>query len=478
MRNLLITICIVVVCIEVGRLVQSGVQEKPSVTMTALMEPPPRTLESPKTNRYLLLLGFTTSPSLDPVETGFAMWSEAEIDRGHRYFNYDKGARAQLRMTPEIVQALQTWVSPDPLAKFQIQNKFVKNSVAQYRVLMYRYRRWLAMPFEDWGYGHLGTPRFSDLLVTHRLFVAEGFSRNVATGIDRLEKELSFGRMVLAKAKTLPTKMMAAVMIDDDVILLSKVLSLRHFSKAIIWRLSKLARPLNLTERSMRWPIQNEFVVGMSRSNRPFRSNSVAGSEELETNKQWIAMRAGLNPDAFEKLPQPFATGVLGVNLQTQSAVNADASYYDAIIKTVDAPHSPLPKIQDVVRTSPRTFVDRLVNPIHQEPTWEPFLQRIMETDARLRLATLQVKIRKPSCQPGLPARIAKAGSDYFDPFTDLPMLWSPTQGRLYSVGKDGLDDGGDSTFDISVPTRFVSNAAPFQSTTRDARAKATRLQR
>jgi len=169
-------------------------------------------------------------------------------------------------------------------------------------------------------------------------------------------------------------------------------------------------------------------------------------------------MRAGLNPDAFEKLPQPFATGVLGVNLQTQSAVNADASYYDAIIKAVDAPHSPLPKIQDVVRTSPRTFVDRLVNPIHQEPTWEPFLQRIMETDARLRLATLQVKIRNPSRQPGLPARIAKAGSDYFDPFTDLPMLWSPTQEKLYSVGKDGLDDGGDSTFDISVPTRFASS--------------------
>src|SRR5256885_15291672 len=89
MRNLLITVCIIVVCIEVGRLVQSGVEEKPSVTVTALMEPPPRT-QSPRTNGYLLLLGFTTSPSLDPVETGFAMWSEAEIDRGHRYFRSEE----------------------------------------------------------------------------------------------------------------------------------------------------------------------------------------------------------------------------------------------------------------------------------------------------------------------------------------------------------------------------------------------------
>jgi hypothetical protein len=31
-------------------------------------------------------------------------------------------------------------------------------------------------------------------------------------------------------------------------------------------------------------------------------------------------------------------------------------------------------------------------------------------------------------------------------------MLWSPTQQKLYSVGKDRLDDGGDPTFDISVP--------------------------
>ena len=31
-------------------------------------------------------------------------------------------------------------------------------------------------------------------------------------------------------------------------------------------------------------------------------------------------------------------------------------------------------------------------------------------------------------------------------------MLWSPTQQKLYSVGRDRLDDGGDPTFDISVP--------------------------
>ena len=31
-------------------------------------------------------------------------------------------------------------------------------------------------------------------------------------------------------------------------------------------------------------------------------------------------------------------------------------------------------------------------------------------------------------------------------------MLWSPTQQKIYSVGKDRYDDGGDPSFDISVP--------------------------
>ena len=60
--------------------------------------------------------------------------------------------------------------------------------------------------------------------------------------------------------------------------------------------------------------------------------------------------------------------------------------------------------------------------------------------------------------QTAIPTRLAEVGSQYFDPFTGLPMLWSPTQQKLYSVGKDRLDDGGDPTFDISVPT-IVSNA-------------------
>ena len=64
MRNLLIAICTIVVFVEIAGLVQSGIGEKPSATVTALLEPPPRTLESPKKNGYFLLLGFSVWAAL------------------------------------------------------------------------------------------------------------------------------------------------------------------------------------------------------------------------------------------------------------------------------------------------------------------------------------------------------------------------------------------------------------------------------
>jgi hypothetical protein len=51
-----------------------------------------------------------------------------------------------------------------------------------------------------------------------------------------------------------------------------------------------------------------------------------------------------------------------------------------------------------------------------------------------------------------LVARIAQAGPNFYDPFTELPMLLNATRCTLYSVGMDHKDDGGDPTFDVSIP--------------------------
>jgi hypothetical protein len=96
--------------------------------------------------------------------------------------------------------------------------------------------------------------------------------------------------------------------------------------------------------------------------------------------------------------------------------------------------------------------MESLISPNPFEPNWDPFLHQLRETDARLRLASLQVVLRRPSLQTTVPNRLAQVGSSYYDPFSGLPMLWSPTQQKIYSVGKDRYDDGGDTSFDISVP--------------------------
>ena len=195
----------------------------------------------------------------------------------------------------------------------------------------------------------------------------------------------------------------------------------------------------------------NEFMMGYQQS----RGESVKGprhpqgeAPELAT----VSSLAHLPPDAFQKIAHPHNHPGLWLTSNGQRTWDAYASFYDATIKTAETIHSPLPRLRDIAKHSQRTFLERLADPMEFEPQWEPFSQRLVETDARLRLVSLQILMRKPTASATIPVRLAEVGSMYFDPFTGLPMLWSPTQKKLYSTGKDRLDDGGDVIFDISVP--------------------------
>jgi hypothetical protein len=128
------------------------------------------------------------------------------------------------------------------------------------------------------------------------------------------------------------------------------------------------------------------------------------------------------------------------------------ALYYDALIHAAESEQKSLPTLREAAEIAHQSIVESLVNPNPFEPDWNPFYHQLKETDARLRLASLQVVLQRPSSQTTVPNRLAQVGSSYYDPFSGLPMLWSPTQQKIYSVGKDRYDDGGDTHFDISVP--------------------------
>lgn len=461
--------CALVVGLDFARTLWIGKSEAPNDAYTHLTEFPARIVANPKANGYFLLLGFASRELSDPEQTGYEMWLEVESDRGHRFFDYAKDSRVILQVENETLQALQAWHSPDAVAQLQTLGAVPHNLFTQQAPLLDRYRRWMAMLFEDWGYGHPGSPRFMDLFAAHRLYVAEGFALNIATGLDRLEKDLAAWRLILAKAKTLPLKVMAATVVQDDVMLVSRLLGGRDFDNVLLPGLDAVVRPLTEAERSLRWPIQNEFVLGVARSRHKFAGANESRREESEKNKRWLAEAAALPEDAFQKLDGPLPSNAFTKGpAQMQKVLNLYATYYEAVIKAADDLASPLPKLQDFVHSSHHTFIGSLLNPADTvfasqgfEQAWEPFVRLILETDARLRLAALQARLRKlPPNQP-IAARIAQAGLGYYDPFSGLPMLWNPSTGRLYSVGKDGRDDEGDESRDISVAVLLSASAQP-----------------
>jgi hypothetical protein len=268
-------------------------------------------------------------------------------------------------------------------------------------------------------------------------------------GLARLEKELQSWRTVLREAKTIDTKVLAQILITDDLQLLSRMLSKPVVDKAILAMGLQLTLPLSTAEYSLRWPIRHQVALAVREGST--RSKSDLQQTHHSANHDWLTEAAHLPIYAFKSIEHPLAHSTMGV-FQFGEASYAYAAYYEAIIMASESHSQYLPRMQEVVGTLDRGRLESMLTPRPIEPNWEIFHGELIETDTRFRLASLQIQLRRPSSQTAVPTRLAEVGSQYFDPFTGLPMLWSPTQQKLYSVGKDRLDDGGDPTFDISVP--------------------------
>jgi hypothetical protein len=319
------------------------------------------------------------------------------------------------------------------------------------RALLARYERWLAMPFEDMGFGHQGTPRFVEMFVAHRLYIANGFSRQTTLGMQRLKKDIHMWRSVLQDATAIATKVMAQIVITDDLRLLSTLLSQPVVNKTVLAMTINIAPPLTAAESSLRWPLQHQFTLGIHGDHAGDLTRE-RQTESFNAPEQWLSNTARLPEQAFRQIAHPHKRSFLGIPLQTRETWEMYATYYDAMMHATEAGQSTLPKLHELTGTARQSIVESLISPNPFEPDWDPFHYQLRETDARLRLASLQIVLRRPGAQTTVPNRLAQVGSSYYDPFSGLPMLWSPTQRKIYSVGKDRYDDGGDAGFDISVP--------------------------
>jgi hypothetical protein len=451
MKYLIISIVVIWAFFQISSLIWSSKGQPPSITFTRLLEPPPNRLTNPYENGYYYLLGFSADAALDPAKVGHEMWLEATVRTGTTGFDYDKPGRSEVRIARPLEEILPAWNSENPISEFRNTSTRLRPLSNRDRTLLTRYERFLTMPFEDMGFGHDATPRFEEMFAGHRLYIADGFSRQTALGMQRLKNDMHMWRGLLRDATTITTKVMAQIVITDDLRLLSTLLSQPIVNKTVLAMSPNIAPPLTPAESSLRWPLQHHFRLGVHGEHRA-ELHADGHTESLDPHEDWLASVAHLPKQAFRGIEHPSERSFLGIPLQTRETWEMYATYYDAMIHATEAGQTTLPKLHELGGVARQGILENLFSPNPFEPNWDPFLHQLRETDARLRLATLQIVLRRPSVHTTVPNRLAQVGSSYYDPFSGLPMLWSPTQQKIYSVGKDRYDDGGDTSFDISVP--------------------------
>lgn len=409
----------------------------PSSTYNNLTTNPPRAVTDSRKNGYLMLLGFDASAGRDPMQAGYERKAEAsDLQAASACMVGEEGKGMTTAGASDNV--IREWfTSSDPLGHLKQQGEAVRSWAAQESVALKRYQQWLPMTFEDVGYGQILSPNCAHILLVHRLYLAEGFAQDLGTGLQRLETDMGSWRVALGQAKTLMVKMLAAKAVQDDVAIASGLLTLQELDGAAISRLGKIVRPLDQVELSVRWPMQSHFVWATKTVTTSLK-NDKAGERPLH-----VALAAAM--------PLP-----------VQSRSNAYAEYYEAASKAVaEGRYTNLPKPSGFIRTPAVSVVDYLANPIDNIigieplPSWDPYVGRIVELDARLRLASLQVWIRRGPQEGNVLTRLAKAGQAHYDPFTGLPILVNQQKGVMYSVGQDGKDQEGDPRRDIvaTIPT-------------------------
>ncbi len=413
-----------------------GMEEKPNKAFQELEGTVPHTAGDVKRSSYALFLGMAAPDQKDPVQAGAELHADAG-EEAQREACFGAGRSKTLEQGSPAAATLGGWYrEANPSAAFIEQAGAIRGWAADSSTGLGRYRQWAGLPFEDGGYGRFNAANCAQVLYLHRLQVAEGFSQGLDQGIDRLEADLSQWRSVLRKARSLDVKMLAVAAITDDARVLSGLLAAPELDGKYLPRFAKAALPLDQVELSMRWPMQSEFLVQKKRIEQ-------ALSNEGNGDRPW------------------YLTGVAAMPVPRQRVLNDYAEYYEALVRTAETSRESFtpPNLYARIHTPAQGVLDYVLNPINNVlgvetgPPWDSAVGRVREADALLRLVSLQAWLRK-TAQEGagdVKTRVAKAGQNFYDPFTGFPMLVNLGKGRLYSVGMNGKDEDAAPDSDVSV---------------------------
>lgn len=427
-------------------------EEHPSTVYQSLTTPPSRSSMDVSRNGYVLLLGFEAEAEADPIRVGADRMGETSRVGGMAYCLQAGAKDGGTGAGGASETVMREWYrSSNPAGQFKAGADSMATWSRQQSTALARYQQWQKLSFEDWGFGQAGAPPCAAILSAHRLYLAEGFASGAAaeTGVSRLRDDLEAWRTVLGQAKSLPIKMLAVRAIEDDLAVVSGLLTQPSVDGRALSALTSVLRPLDQVELSMRWPMQSELA----------RAGAAADAELAEAGKDedaWYLRAATVFP------------------LPKQRRLNQYAHEYDAASKAAGEGlyHAPA-KSSATLKRAPDSVMDYVTNPLEQLlgvsplPSWEHYQGAVMDTDARLRLAGLVAALRRGSQEGDVVTRVAKAGQRWYDPYTGLPMLFNAKRGVLYSVGHDGKDQDGDPQEDVTValPSVLLSSASAKSST-------------
>jgi hypothetical protein len=421
-------------------------EEPPSPAFQSLTTVPQRTLSDSRKNGYLLLLGFDAPAGQDPIQAGYERKPDVkDADKALACLGGpDGGARAG--QTNASANVANGWFrGSDPVGQFKSHQDTIKGWTSQSESALGRYKQWQTLSIEDWGYGQTVSPPCASIMFAHQLYIADGFVQGGDIGIDRLESDMGAWRIALGQAKTLPVKTLALQAINEDIAVASGLLVRPDFDGKHLGRMTKMLRPLDQVELSIRWPMQSELVSAA----KTFDAQLKAERGEEQSLPAMVA----------SALPLP-----------KQRRFNDYAEYYEASYKAAgEGRYGSLPKWKNYIHFPANTVMDYLSNPIENVVGLEPLAQwdlyngLVVDTDAHLRLASLQAWLRRGPQDADLLARIAKAGQGIYDPYTGLPMLVNLKKGVMYSVGHDGKDQDADPRTDVvvTIPVNQASTVLP-----------------
>ena len=433
------------VCVAVGlgalTLTWMLMDEPPSPTFQSFTTTPQQTIFGAQKNAYTLLLGIDAPVGQDPLRAESERQSAIGDSTTALGCFGTPGAEGNDRSSASA-GTIRGWVrGSDPIGQFKSHQEAIQGWGSRHQVTLERYRQWQKLPFEDWGYGQPVSPPCGAMVFAHQLHVADGFAQGTDVAVDRLETDMETWRVVLSQARTLPVKMLALQAINDDIALASGLLVRSDFDTKHLGRITKVVRPLDQAELSLRWPMQSELVS----AGKTYESQVKAARAEGQAISAMVV----------SALPLP-----------KQRRLNDYAKYYEASYQATGEKHyDSLPKWKDYVRYPATGVMDYLTNPIENLvgvdplPAWDVYNGLMVDTDAHLRLASLQAWLRRGSSEGDLPNKIAKAGQNFYDPYTGLPMLVNQKKGLLYSVGHDGKDQDADPQVDVvvEIPATYTS---------------------